>query len=773
MKTVLSKKRFFLFLFFIILLGGQFAYSDWQTFRNQDSTGAMNNSVIQNDTDQLQVLWKEKISGNGYSTPLLYDGNIYVSTAVTSEANGLSSAIILNWVTVVSAFCLILASWWKFSNDSGSITVISLHGICLFLLMILVLWGVNLLSSRTDIIRKYITASILISSLFLVVSPLYSNYLWKTCLAGIGLLIMLVLFKINLIFFIIEKKPWLSHVPLLALLLPVLSPYMIPLDRKSTHRFSRNISCLFCFAFFSFAALPVYYICHAQSNILWKAQPVDSLIIPNWYFYLFAGLLVLSGFLWILQRKWKRLVVLACLWTSPCILMLLGILGKWIVNSSFYLKYHVVRGRWDSIIGNTTSVIVMGILFFGLSIIALLKSQNHEPMSKQRAFTIFAITILCSIAICLSINDGYLATQRVGAIYCFDAASGNVKWKTQGVSIPNSRIENSFNSDATPTPIICNEIVVAYFGEYGMFGCSSKTGVFLWSKSPMHYESMYGTASSLAKSEKHSLVYIQNDSSDEQSISAFSVTSGAFCWKKESVTEESWRTPIVWQDKDREILCVWSGKDNVYLYQASDGKELLHITNIDLGFGDPITSPVYCNGKLYLVGSERAVSFKTQEFANGNRYMLKSPTQDYPIEEKETEILHPVINLVLDSEGPVCTTPALSSPYMIMISDMGEMHCFNVKTGAKFWKKTLQATLSSPLIAGNYIYTVDTKGLLSVIKLSEQYFNLQQLDLNEKVYSSLVTSYGKLYVRTENHLYCLGVKSNEANKNELKEPEEE
>ena len=758
MQRRLPKKLVFQFLFLIILIEGQFSYADGLTFRNRDSTGATDNSVIQNDTEQLQIFWKEEIPGKGHSTPILHNGNVYVSTALEIENSPISWTMIRNWITIVLIFCLILTSWWKFSNDNPSVTTKSFYGVSLCLLMILVLWGEFLLKSQTDIIRRYLTAGILISLLCLLVSPIHSNYFWKTCLAGIGLSTMLILFKVNLISFVIEKKTALSHLPLLALLLPVLSPYMIRLKKKESQGSSRNIFYLIWISLF-FAILPVSYaIYRGQSSHFWKIQPVHSLVIPHWYFYTFGGLLALCGFLWTLQWKWKRLTALACLWTSPCILISLGMLGTWITNSSLYLQYHVARGEWRSIIGNTTGIIIMGILFLCLSVISLLKTRKPARIPKQYIFAIFAMMVLCSTTICLSINQIHWAIQSAGAICCFDADSGQLKWETHGISIPNSRINNYFNSDATPTPIICNKIVVGYFGQYGIFGCNSKTGLLLWSKPSMHYDSLYGAASSLATSEEQSLFFLQNDSSDMQSISAFSAATGAPRWKKEHKAEASWRSPIVWKDGNQEILCVWSGKDDVCLYQASNGKKLLHVTDIDLGMGDPVTSPVYCDGKLHLVGSDRAVSIATQKLLNGNRYSLKSRIQDCPAKEEETKILSPVIDIALDGKGPVCSTPAICTPYMVMISDMGEIHCFNTETGAQLWKETLQETYSSPLIAGNYVYTVDNLGILSVIKFSEQYVKIQQLDLNEQVYSSLVTSYEKLYVRTENHLYCLGVK---------------
>ena len=753
------KRRAFQFLFFIILIGGQFSYSDWPAFRNQDSTGATDNSVIQDDTEQLQISWKETIPGKGHSTPLLYNGNIYVSTAIELENDHISWTVVWNWIMIVSTFCLIVTSWWKFSNDSNSRTAISFYGACLCLLMILVFWGEFLLKSQTDLIRKYISAGMLISLLCFVVSPIRSNYFWKTCLAGIGFLAMLILFKVNLIPFVIEKKPALLCFPLLALLLPVLSSYAIRKKRKTPRKSSGSLYCIIWIFLFCLAAIPVFHSTYrSQSSDFWEIQPVRSLNIPHWYFYTLLGLLCVCVCLWILQQKRKHLATLACLWTSPCVLMVLGILGTWTINSSLYLQYHIVRGKWCSSVGNKTGVIAMGILTVSLSAVSLLKTQKPIQMTKQCAVAIFALTVLCSIAICLSVNSAYLATQHVGAICCFDADSGQLKWKTHAISISKLRIKNDFNSDATPTPIICNEIVVAYFGQHGMSGCDAKTGSLLWSKSPMRYESMYGAASSLVASQKHALFFLQNDSSDMQSVSAFSVTSGALRWKKEIVTEASWRSPIIWSEKDREILCVWSGRENLYLYQTSDGKELLHITDIILGSGDPVASPVYCNGQLYLAGSDRVVSIATERALNGKKYALKSYTTDDFVETKDMESLSSVTDIALEGLGPVCSTPALRSPYLVMIGDMGEMHCFDIKSGAQLWKETLKATYSSPLIAGNYVYTVDTQGELFVIKLSEQFLKVQQLGLNEQVYSSLVASHGKLYVRTDSHLYCLGVK---------------
>ena len=168
----------------------------------------------------------------------------------------------------------------------------SFYGVIVFLLMVLVFWGEFLLKSQTDLIRKYVSAGMLISLLCFVVSPIHSNYSWKTCLAGIGFLTMLVLFKVNLISFVIEKKPLLLYFPLHTLLLPVFSSYAIRTKRKMSRQSSGSIYYIVWLFLFCFATLPLFHtIYRAQSSVFWEFQPVRSLNIPHWYFYTLLGLL--------------------------------------------------------------------------------------------------------------------------------------------------------------------------------------------------------------------------------------------------------------------------------------------------------------------------------------------------------------------------------------------------------------------------------------------------------------------------------------------------
>jgi outer membrane protein assembly factor BamB len=111
--------------------------------------------------------------------------------------------------------------------------------------------------------------------------------------------------------------------------------------------------------------------------------------------------------------------------------------------------------------------------------------------------------------------------------------------------------------------------------------------------------------------------------------------------------------------------------------------------------------------------------------------------------------------------GPDVPTPVVDEKYFYSINDRGIAWCLDAKTGKEVYggKRLRPGTYSSsPVLADGKIYITNEDGVTSVLKAGPEFEILAENETNEYALSSIAVSNGQLFLRTENHLYCIGKK---------------
>jgi len=92
-----------------------------------------------------------------------------------------------------------------------------------------------------------------------------------------------------------------------------------------------------------------------------------------------------------------------------------------------------------------------------------------------------------------------------------------------------------------------------------------------------------------------------------------------------------------------------------------------------------------------------------------------------------------------------------------VVADSGILSCFEARTGERLWMERLKGGHSaSPVSANGLVYYVSDQGITSVIRPGNEFQLLETNDLEEKVSSSPAISQGQIFIRTHDHLYCIG-----------------
>lgn len=111
------------------------------------------------------------------------------------------------------------------------------------------------------------------------------------------------------------------------------------------------------------------------------------------------------------------------------------------------------------------------------------------------------------------------------------------------------------------------------------------------------------------------------------------------------------------------------------------------------------------------------------------------------------------------ANGPDVPTPVTDGRYFYIVNDRGIMWCLDARTGAEIYgqQRIKPGTYSSsPVLADDKIYVTNEDGLTTVVKAGPKFEVLAENALNDYCLSSPAISDGQIFIRTTQHLYCIG-----------------
>ena len=111
------------------------------------------------------------------------------------------------------------------------------------------------------------------------------------------------------------------------------------------------------------------------------------------------------------------------------------------------------------------------------------------------------------------------------------------------------------------------------------------------------------------------------------------------------------------------------------------------------------------------------------------------------------------------NNGPDVPTPVTDGKYFYIVNDKGITWCLNANTGETIWgpeRIEMGIYSSSPVLADGKIYITSEDGVTTVMKAGPNFEILARNNLDDYSLSSVAISDGQLFLRTAQHLYCIG-----------------
>jgi outer membrane protein assembly factor BamB len=324
-------------------------------------------------------------------------------------------------------------------------------------------------------------------------------------------------------------------------------------------------------------------------------------------------------------------------------------------------------------------------------------------------------------------------------LLCVDRNDGKLLWRTAVINAPLERIHR-LNSYASSTPATDGERVFTAFldNDQVVVAAHDFAGKPLWLKRPGHFSSMHGFCSSpIVFRDK---VIVNCDHDGDGYIVALARTDGKELWRIERPNKtRSYCVPIIREAAGRTQM-VLSGSKCVASYDPDTGKLFWII--------DGPTEQFVAS----LVFNETAgVFFLTAGFPEHHILAIRP--------DGVGNVTETAIAWRTTRGAAYVPSPIAVGKWCLVVSDSGVAHCFDAATGELAWQERLGEQHASLVSANGLVYFLNDKGVTHVVRPGPKYELVATNELDEGAFASPALSDGRIFIRGERTLFCLGAPS--------------
>ncbi len=106
---------------------------------------------------------------------------------------------------------------------------------------------------------------------------------------------------------------------------------------------------------------------------------------------------------------------------------------------------------------------------------------------------------------------------------------------------------------------------------------------------------------------------------------------------------------------------------------------------------------------------------------------------------------------------PEASSPVAYNGLLFIATSYGVLVCYDLKTGEEYWEHDFGATIySSPTIADGKLFLMDNDGTMRIYEVGKEMKLISENELGESSGPTPAFSDGRIYLRGENDLYCIG-----------------
>ena len=313
-------------------------------------------------------------------------------------------------------------------------------------------------------------------------------------------------------------------------------------------------------------------------------------------------------------------------------------------------------------------------------------------------------------------------------VFCYNRHTGNLIWRQPVSNIPGSPASPPRTTE--DTGLAAPSVTTNGIGVYAIFGTGDiiafdMDGNRLWARNLGVPDNHYGHSSSLLSYREK--LFVQYDDRTRGRIMCLNVLTGENIWDITRESDISWASPILANISGKYQLIV-SGNPIVAGYDIDTGRELWTVSAMS---GEVGPSPAYGSGLV----------FAANEYAS---MVAINPVNGTTVWQDNYYL-------------PEVSSPAEGNGLLFIATTFAVVACFDALTGEFLWEFDADGIFySSPLIADGKMWITDTGGVTYVFGLDREPNLIARSSLGEDVYTIPAFSDGRIYIRGEKFLYCIG-----------------
>ncbi len=338
------------------------------------------------------------------------------------------------------------------------------------------------------------------------------------------------------------------------------------------------------------------------------------------------------------------------------------------------------------------------------------------------------------------------------AVESLDVATGKLLWSKSFDQTPHHLHQR--NTLASSTPVADDNYVFAAWSDpdHTMLKCFNHEGAEIWSRDFGSWQSQHGFGTS--PTIIGDMVVLMNSQQAEQlqpgqkpgqsRMIAVDRTSGETIWESAlNTTRSCYGVPAISRDVSGKIQ---------HIVGANTGNGLFGL--------DPTSGKMMWSMKVFderccstpIVAGDIAIGTSGSGGGGGNQLVAIRMPADAGGEPQEL--------YRIQRNAPYVPTPVLKDGRLFMIDDRGIAQCADVQTGDVLWFKRIGGNFgASPIIVGDTMLVVSLDGKATTIEASDEFKKLGEVDLGGPVGATPAYADGRLLIRVDDELRCLGGKT--------------
>jgi outer membrane protein assembly factor BamB len=359
------------------------------------------------------------------------------------------------------------------------------------------------------------------------------------------------------------------------------------------------------------------------------------------------------------------------------------------------------------------------------------------------------------------VTDRLSSPAQVERVHCFDASTGKPIW-SHSYECVYQKVEYK---DGPRAAVTINDGRAYSLGTMGHLFCfNAAKGDVLWSKDPKaDYDArvpIWGIAA--APLVEKNLLIVHVGGRDNACLIAFDKVTGREKWRALS-DRASYSAPIIIEQAGRRVLVCWTG-DSVAGLDPMSGEIYWQYPFKPTQMVINIATPVFENGYLFF-----------SSFYDGSLLLRVDPDklavekvwQRRGASETNTDSLHCCIS-----------TPVIAGDYIYGVDSYGELRCLDLKTGDRVWE-SLEAVPKDRwanihiVRHEDKIWMFNERGEMIICTLSPKGFHeISRTKIIEPTKGQLeqrggvcwahpAFAYKRIYVRNDRELVCIDLAAKE------------